>query len=70
MFEYSKSIMKIYGFSKIIYLDELKFECEYKNKELIVNGKGLRAINLADKSIEISGLLEGVQIKYKGGLDD
>ena len=70
MFEYNLISLKIYGFIKIKYIDENKLEFKYKNKELIVRGKALNIINLLDKSVEVKGLIEGLDITYKGGKND
>ena len=70
MFEYNGYGINVYGFIKIIYLDDNRFEFAYKNKKLIVKGKQLKAINLLDKSMDIKGVLEGIEIKYKGDISD
>ena len=50
MFEYDLLLLKIYGFIKINYIDENRLEFKYKNKNLIVKGKGFKVFNLFDKS--------------------
>lgn len=70
MFEYSSDKIKVYGFLKILYLDESRFECMYRLKKLIVIGNGLKAINLADNSIEIKGLINNISFHYTGEVYD
>lgn len=70
MFEYDLFSMKIYGFIKIKYIDENRLDLTYKKKELMVKGKNLKAINLLDKSLELKGIIESIEIKYLGDIDD
>lgn len=70
MFEYNLLFLKVYGFLNIKYIDENRLEFRYKKKELVVRGKSLNIINLLDKSVEIKGLIEGVDIIYLGGKND
>lgn len=70
MFEYALNSLKVYGFLKIIYLDEIKLHFRYKRKELIIKGRNLRAINFVDKSLEVKGVVENIEIRYLGVLDD
>ena len=70
MFEYRVGCLKVYGFNKIKYLDENKLEFNYKRKNLIIKGKNLKAINLLDKSLQVKGVIEGIEIKYLGELDE
>ena len=66
MFEYTLNNLKIYGFIKILHLDETYLSFKYKRKELIVVGKGLKIMNLSDKTLEIKGIIERIDIKYLG----
>lgn len=66
MFEYNLFSMKIYGFRKITYIDENRLSLLYKNKELIVKGKNFKVINLIDKSLELKGIIETIEINYLG----
>lgn len=70
MFEYNHFCLNIYGFIKIIYLDENKLEFKYKKKDLIVKGKQLKIINMIDKSLQVRGLIENIEIKYRGDSSD
>jgi len=70
MFEYNSLYLKIYGFMKIKFIDENIMVFKYKRKELIVKGKNLKAFNLLDKSLEVKGLVEGIDIKYLGETHD
>ena len=66
MFEYRGNCLKVYGFVKILYLDDARLIFKYLKKELIVKGKNLRAIDLLDKSLVIKGVVENIEIKYVG----
>ncbi len=66
MFEYDAFLLKIYGFLKIKHLDENRLEFIYKHKNLVVHGKALKVMNLLDKSVEVKGLVEGININYLG----
>lgn len=70
MFEYRLGSLKVYGFNKIKYLDENRLEFKYKRKELIIKGRNLKATNLIDKSLQVMGVIEGIEIKYLGEIDD
>lgn len=70
MFEYNLFSLKVYGFKKIKYLDENKLHFNYKRKELIIRGRNLKIINLIDSSLEIKGIVEGIDIKYLGEDDE
>lgn len=67
MFEYNLFSLHVYGFIKIQYIDEKKLMFKYKKKNLIIKGKNLKVLNLIDKSVEIKGLVEGIDIEYDGG---
>ena len=70
MFEYNLFSLKVRGFIKIKYLDENRLEFRYKRKELVVKGRNLKAFNLLDKSLEVKGVVESIEIKYLGEWDD
>lgn len=70
MFEYNLFSLKVYGFDKIVYIDENRLEFKYKNKNLIVRGKSLKILNLFDRSLEVKGIVESLEIKYLGGKND
>lgn len=70
MFEYTINCLRVYGFKKIVYLDENKMNFKYKRKELIIQGRNLRAINLLDKSLDVKGVVENIAIRYLGVVDD
>ena len=69
MFEYDLFFLRVYGFVKINYVDENKIVFKYKKKELVIKGKNLKMLNLIDKSVEIKGVLEGINIQYYGDND-
>ena len=69
MFEYNLFSLKVYGFSKIKYLDENRLEFRYKRKTLIIKGRNLKVLNLIDKSLEVKGVVEGIEIKYLGDIE-
>lgn len=70
MFEYDLLLLKVYGFTKINYIDESKLEFKYKNRVLIVRGSNLKILNLFDKTVEIHGVIERLEIVYKGAKHD
>lgn len=70
MFEYNLFSFKVYGFEKILYLDENRLIFSYKHKKLFVSGKNLRAYNLIDKSIEVKGIIEKIEVQYLGDTND
>jgi hypothetical protein len=70
MFEYDLFSLKISDFIKIKYLDENRLNFQYKKRELVVFGKNLKVINLLDKSLEIKGIIEKIEIKYLGEIYD
>ena len=70
VFEYSHLCLKVYGFSKIINLDNTHCEFKYKKHSLIIKGKQLKFIDFIDKSLQIKGVIESIEIKYMGGFDD
>ena len=70
MFEYNRFCFKVYGFKKIKYLDEDRLIFEYKKKELLIKGNNLKIINLLDKSLEVKGIIEMIEIKYLGDIND
>lgn len=70
MFEYNLFSLKVYGFVKIKYLDENRLEFKYKRKSLIIKGRNFKVSNLLDKCLEVKGVVEGIEIKYLGDLDD
>lgn len=68
MFEYTLNNLKVYGFIKIVYLDENMLDFKYKRKELIIRGKNLKIKNLFDKTLEVEGVVERIDICYLGVL--
>lgn len=70
MFEYDLFLLRVYGFNKINYIDENRLEFKYKNRNLIVKGKNFKVYNLFDKSVEIKGIIENIDIVYRGSNDD
>ena len=70
MFEYDLFLLRVYGFTKINYIDENRLEFKYKNKNLIVRGKNFKVYNLFDKSLEVKGIIESIDIEYSGVIHD
>ena len=62
--------LKVYGFMKIVYLDENKLEFKYKRKTLIITGSNLKIRNLFDKTLEIEGIVSKIEISYIGEVND
>lgn len=66
MLEYAHNCLKVYGFEKILFLDEHELKFKYKRKELLISGQNLKIVNLLDKSLEIFGIIDNISIKYTG----
>ena len=70
MFEYNGHCLKVVGFIKIEYLDENKIIFKYKKNKLLIFGKGLKALNLEDKCMDIKGIINSLNIDYLGEDND
>ena len=64
MFEYDNKVFRVFGFNKISYIDDHKFILLYKDKQLTIEGRNLKADNLMDNSIEVKGIIELVNLEY------
>jgi len=64
MFEYNNKYLRVYGFKNIGNINENQAVFIYKDKRVIINGININVINLIDKSCDIDGVINRIEVEY------